>query len=149
MHPLSSVPRASVLSKGMRKSVATSVLSLSFFSVPASWSPHSPLADPSRMPGMNSHRTFFHQSGVVTERGGGGAISTQIPTPYINPVYKTKLSLSLQTLLVRSERHLTSWRGIAVQLNAGMQPSSNSKRIVIFRTRLRPKQNEAGDVVGH
>lgn len=99
------------------------------------------------MPDTNIHRTFFRQSGVVTE--ARLFLHSSPPHVYILCTNPFKLSLSLLALLVRAQRHHTNWRGGAIQVNAGMQPSSNRKRAVIFRKRLGSKQNEAVDVVCH
>lgn len=121
----------------MRKSGATSVLSLSRPLSPHILIPSLLPLRPSRMPGTGLHRTFLHQSGVVTERG----LFLHTSPPTNKSQFTLPLSLlALPALLVRSSSHLE--RGDSTG-NAGMRLRSNRKRTVIFRTRLHPEQSEA------
>ena len=91
------------------------------FSVPALWSPPSPLSDPSRIPGANIHRT----PSIRRSYSRKGVVSTQILTPYTYPLYKP----NSDSPLTPSSLVSTWWRGAATQVNAGMQPSSNRREL--------------------
>ena len=67
-HPSFSPPWASGWSRGERVSDLCALILLSF-SVPAPWFRPSPLSDPSRMPGANIHRTFFHHQELLQKEG--------------------------------------------------------------------------------